>query len=174
MNKAKKVFFLALYYSVASKLPNYSFPGGKLYNWFRVFCMKRFMKVGTDCRIMRNVYVGIGSDVAIGDHCRINESCRLDNVWIGNHVMIARESVVLGKSHAFSDLDVPMEQQGNTICRQGVIEDDVWLGIRAIVLPQTVIKKGCIIAAGAVITGITNEYGIYGGVPAKLIRNRKN
>ena len=62
---------------------------------------------------MRSVYIGSGKNISIGDHCRINENVRLDNVKIGNHVMIARDTVILGKTHVASSIDVPMEQQGN-------------------------------------------------------------
>ena len=55
-----KLVFLVIYYLFASKLPNYSFPGGKFYNWLRVFCLKRIISLGNGCRIMRNVYIGSG------------------------------------------------------------------------------------------------------------------
>ena len=84
--KFRKLVFLIIYYVFASKLPNYSFPGGKFYNWLRVFCLKRIISLGNGCRIMRNVYVGSGRNVVIGNNCRINEYVRLDNVLIGNHV----------------------------------------------------------------------------------------
>lgn len=167
-----KVFFLVLYYLIASKLPNYSFPGGKFYNWMRVYCMKRFMQIGEHNRIMRNVYVGNGKDVVIGNNCRINESVRLDNVRIGDHVMIARESVFLGKTHEASDREIPMERQGNRVMNQTIVDDDVWIGIRTIVLPGLRIAKGGIIGAGSVLTKSTEEYSVYAGVPAKKIKSR--
>ncbi len=122
---------------------------------------------------MRDVYIGNGNNVEIGNHCRINEKVRLDNVKIGNHVMIARESTVLGKMHEFSGVKEPMEQQGSRDIAQTIIENDVWFGLRVITMPGIKIKKGTILAAGAVITKSTEEYGIYGGVPAKKIKSRK-
>ena len=53
------------------------------------------------------------------------------------------------------------------------IEDDVWLGLRVIVLPGVTICKGGIIGAGAVLTKDTEAYGVYVGVPARLIQKRK-
>lgn len=172
MKKIIKIIALLLYYSIAKHLPNYSFPGGKFYNWFRIFCLRRFIKVGHSCRIMRNVYMGNGNNVEIGNNCRINEGIRLDNVKIGDHVMIARESILLGKMHNYKELDVPMEQQGSEESERIIIENDVWLGLRVLVMPGVNIKKGSIIGAGAVLTKDTEENGIYGGVPAKLIRKR--
>lgn len=162
-----------LYYLIASKLPNYSFPGGKLYNWFRVYCLNKITIIGEGCRIMRKVYIGNGKDVVIGKSCRINENVRLDNVLIGNHVMIARDTVFLGKTHGSDDINIPMEQQGNKEMKQTIVEDDVWVGLRVIVMPSLVLKKGCIIGAGAVLTKNTNENGVYGGIPARLIKTRE-
>ncbi len=172
IKKTVKTFFLILYYLIASKLPNYSFPGGKFYNWFRITCMKKIIKIGNNCRIMRDVYVGNGNNIEIGNHCRINEKVRLDNVKIGNHVMIARECIILGKMHEFSGINEPMEQQGSRDAAKTIIEDDVWFGLRVIVMPGIRIRKGTIVGAAAVVTKDTVEYGIYAGVPARLIKKR--
>ena len=172
MKKIVKIFFLIIYYALASKLPNYSYPGGCFYNWVRVFCLKRIIVIGNECRIMRNVYIGNGNEIIIGDNCRINENVRLDNIEMGNHVMVARDSVLLGKSHNYKELEIPMENQGNAVTEKIFINDDVWLGLRSIIMPGIKIEKGTIIGAGAVVTKNTELNGIYGGVPAKLIRHR--
>jgi len=172
LKKIQKIVFLVIYYAVASKLPNYSFPGGRFYNWLRVVSLKNIIKIGADCRIMRDIYIGNGNNVEIGHHCRINEKVRLNNVRIGNHVMIARESIFLGKMHEFGDISVPMEQQGSKETSPIVIEDDVWIGLRVLVMPGLIIRKGSIIAAGAVLTKETQTNGVYAGVPANKIRKR--
>lgn len=164
---------LVIYYALASNLPNISFPLGRFFNAFRIFVLRKIFPVGKSCRIMRNVYIGSGKNIEVGSFCRINEQVRLSNVKIGNHVMVARETIFLGLSHRFDRIDVPMERQGNEVKEQSVIEDDVWIGARAIIMPGVTIKTGCIIASGAVVTKNTEAYGIYGGVPAKFIKSRK-
>ena len=52
------------------------------------------------------------------------------------------------------------------------IEDDVWIGANAIILRGVKIGKGSVIAAGSVVTKDVERYCIYGGVPAKKIRQR--
>ena len=173
IKKVKHKIFLFIYYILASKLPNYAFPGGKFYNKLRMFCLRQFMSVGKECRIMRNVYIGSGKNISIGDHCRINENVRLNNVKIGNHVMIARDTVILGKTHVVSNLNIPMEKQGNLESKTTIIENDVWLGIRSVVLPGLTISKGSIIGAGGVLTKNTVKFSVYGGVPAKFIKKRR-
>ena len=54
-----------------------------------------------------------------------------------------------------------------------IIEDDVWLGAGAKILKGVTLKKGCVCAAGAVVTCDVPEYAIVGGVPAKVIGWRK-
>ena len=170
-----KIFYLFIYYALASRLPNYAIPGGKFYNWFRVFCLKRILdSMGNNCRIMRNVYVGDGDKITIGSNCKINEGVRLCNVIIRDNVMIARNHVFIGAQQKFGRIDIPMVNQGVDWKKPTIINDDVWIGINCIIMPGIIISKGCIIAAGAVITKDTEDYGIYGGNPARLIKNRKN
>ncbi len=164
---------LILYYLFVSRLPNSWWPGGPLYNRLRTACLQGVIRVGKNTKIQRSVYVGNGNHIEIGSNCLINELVRLDNVTIGNNVMIARESIVLGKMHESANPDIPMSQQGVKDVEKTHIEDDVWLGLRVVVMPGVRIRTGCIIAAGGVVTKDTEPYGIYGGVPAKLIKKRK-
>lgn len=53
-----------------------------------------------------------------------------------------------------------------------IIEDDVWIGTRAIVLHGVTIGRGAVVAAGSVVTKSVPPYAIVGGVPARLIRFR--
>lgn len=168
-----RMFWLALYYGFAYHLPGYHMPLiGKLCNSIRISILRHLMPVGKNCRIMKHVYVGNGKNISIGDNCRINDEIRLDNVSIGNHVMIARESIILGKMHGYGSKEIPMEMQHGNYDMKSVIEDDVWFGLRVIMMPGLTVKKGCIVGAAAVLTKDTVEYGIYGGVPAKLIKMR--
>jgi maltose O-acetyltransferase len=65
-----------------------------------------------------------------------------------------------------------MRQQGRADLKSVVIEDDVWIGTRAIILPGVTVHHGSIIAAGAVVTKDVPEYAIVGGNPAKVIKYR--
>jgi maltose O-acetyltransferase len=121
---------------------------------------------------MRNVYVGSGKNIEIGNYTRVNQNVRLCNVKIGNHVMIARDTVFLGKTHDSSRIDIPMEQQGNLKLPQGIVKDDVWIGLRVIIMPGLTIAKGSIIGAAALLTKDTENNTVYGGVPAKKIKVR--
>lgn len=65
-----------------------------------------------------------------------------------------------------------MIKQGSFEEKRVIIGDDCRIGRRAIIMPGVEIAKGCIIGAGAVVTKNTQPYGIYGGVPAKRMKER--
>jgi acetyltransferase-like isoleucine patch superfamily enzyme len=53
-----------------------------------------------------------------------------------------------------------------------VIEDDVWIGSGAVIMPGITIKKGTVVGANAVVTRSTEEYSIVFGVPARKVGSR--
>lgn len=163
---------LFFYYLLISKLPRSHFPLGKLFNDIRIFWVSRILKIGKDCKFQDQIYIGNGKGIEIGNHCQINEHVKLDNVKIGNYVMIARHVTFLGKKHNFNSLNVPMILQGMVESMPTVVEDDVWIGANAIVMPGLTIRKGSIVGAGAVLTKDTQPFSIMCGVPARLLRCR--
>jgi|SRR5690554_1422101 len=163
---------LLIYYLIAQHLPSSFFPLGKIYNSFRIFCLKKILLIGKNTKVQSSVYIGNGQNIRIGDFCQINERVKLDNVYISDYVMIAPGVTVLGKMHEYRNLKVPMINQGQTECKQTIIENNVWIGTNAIIMPGLRIASGSIIGAGAVLTKDTKKDGIYGGIPAKLLKFR--
>lgn len=53
-----------------------------------------------------------------------------------------------------------------------IIDDDVWIGQRALIMSGVHVGQGAIIAAGSVVTKDVPPYAIVGGVPAKVIKYR--
>ena len=169
--------FLMLYYAFASHLPSsYSPFGGRLFNALRVFCCRRIFKFcGKKVNIDRHAYFGNGRYLEIGDYSSIGENSVVPkDTIIGKYVMMAPEVHIVANNHTFNDIEKPMCFQGSI---EGVtptiIDDDCWIGVRVILTPGHHIGKGCILAAGAVVTKDVEPYSIVGGNPAKLIRKRK-
>jgi acetyltransferase-like isoleucine patch superfamily enzyme len=108
--------------------------------------------------------ISIGHDTIIGDHCFLDGRAPLK---IGNHVGIASQVLIYNDEH-----DINSPDYGNSF---GPVEigDYVFIGPRAIILPNIKIDKGAVVAAGAVVTKDIPEFEIWGGVPAKKISDRK-
>lgn len=165
---------LVAYYAFASRLPDLAFPGGRLWNAIRCAVLRRILPaIGTGNEIDGRIYIGDGSDVTVGSRCQINRGCRLNRVQIGDCVMIGPEVIVVGQLHEVSRVDIPMIDQGEVTKAPTVIEDDVWIGARAVVMPGVRIATGAIVGAGAVVTRDVDAYTVVGGVPARRLRERR-
>ena len=164
-----------LFYVFASKLPKSTFPGGNVYKAIRLFFAKRMLnECGKGVSIENQCYIGTGRHIKIGDYSGIGERCYLQGqITIGNYVVMAPEVIVLTSNHKFNDPSKLMRFEGNQDMDPVIIEDDVWIGTRVIILPGIKIGKGSVIGAGSVVTKDVEPYSIVAGNPAKLIRKRK-
>ena len=135
------------------------------------------IRIGNNCILYKHASLFThGGNIEIGNNCTINPYTVIygqGNLKIGNGVRIAALSTIVPSNHVFSDADKPIFQQG--LSMKGItIEDDVWIGSGVRVLDGVVIAKGCVIGAGSVLTKSTEPYGVYVGIPAKLIKFRGN
>lgn len=160
---------------VAKNLPKSTFPGGRIYKAVRYILAKRMLKkCGKKVTIENQCYIGSGKNIELGDYSGIGQRCYLQgSITIGKYVMMAPEVVVLTIDHKFNDISKPMRFQGHKKGKPVIIEDDVWIGHRVIILPGVRIGKGSIIGAGSIVTKDVESFSIVGGNPAKLIRKRK-
>lgn len=91
---------------------------------------------------------------------------------IGDNVIMEPDVVILTLSHKIDRVDIPMGKQGSWSAKV-TIGNDVWIGMRSIIMPGISIGNGVIIDAGAVVTKDVPDYAVVGGVPAKIIRYRR-
>jgi acetyltransferase-like isoleucine patch superfamily enzyme len=113
------------------------------------------LKVGNNVGLGRDCFYGCAGGVIIGDE-----------TIIGNYVSMHSEN------HNTSDLSVPIRLQG--VNHKGIIiGKNCWIGAKVTILDGVVLGDGSIVAAGSVLTsGRYDDNGIYGGVPAKLLKKR--
>lgn len=121
--------------------------------------------LGSGCSLHRSLvmgpygYIGPGAMIPAG-------------VVMGKYVMIGPELLITGDDHRFDAVGEAIIFSGRPPQRECIIEDDVWIGARAIILKGTRIGRGAVIAAGAVVVKDVAPYTIVGGVPARVIGHR--
>jgi maltose O-acetyltransferase len=172
--KLIRIICLFLYYSFAKYLPASRFRLGRWAKPIRgVLCRFIFKKAGKNINVERGAYFGMGDQLQIGDNSGLGVNCQASGpIIIGNDVMIGPDVILLTQNHQFDRLDIPMWKQGYKEPKPIIIHDDVWIGIRAIVLAGVHIGKGAIVAAGAIVTKDVPDYAIVGGSPAYVIKYR--
>lgn len=105
-------------------------------------------------------HVWIGEKVIIGDYCKIQAFTFIpDGITIGNNVFIGPHVVFC------NDKNPPSYGKG---WQETIIKDDVSIGANATILPGLILKKGCMIGAGSVVTKNIGLNEIWWGNPAKV------
>ena len=112
-------------------------------------------------------------DVIIGDHTRIGlHNTIIGPVTIGSHVNLAQGITVTALNHNFNEVDKRIDEQGVST-KPVVIEDDIWIGANAAIMPGVTVGRHSVVAAGAVVTRDVPPYSVVAGVPAKIIKQLK-
>ena len=108
--------------------------------------------------------------LTVGDRSCIatrSEIYNLGPVIIKERVTIAQYAYICNGSHDLSDNKLPL------VVGDVVIDNDVFIGARAIILPGLHLCRYSVVGAGAVLTQNTTDFGIYAGNPARFIKERK-
>jgi len=121
--------------------------------------------------------IEIGNDFYIGKYSIIETNCK-----IGDGVIIANNVGIVGRyDHNYKQIGVPVrlsscirdrEYDWKGLDQWTTIGNDVWIGYGVIILSGVSIGDGAIVAAGSLVTKDIEPYSIYGGVPAKKIKDR--
>jgi acetyltransferase-like isoleucine patch superfamily enzyme len=114
----------------------------------------------------------IGDDVYIGEGAIISAN---KGMVIGSGVIIGPQLMVMGGDHNFRKVGFRIHEcQAGGVNEPIIIEDDVWIGARVLILKGVKISEGAIIGAGSVVTRNVPPYSISAGNPAKKIGMRFN
>ncbi len=158
--------------------------GGKagknlIFGYGSIFLGVRGISLGNNNRYSRftSLVAENNGFIVTGDHISVNSNTVISasdggRVKIGNNVLIAQNVVIRASNHRYSSIDVPIQVQGHTP-GEIVIGDGVWIAANVVVTSNVTIGEHSIIAAGSVVTKDLPSFGIYGGVPAELIKTRK-
>lgn len=137
------------------------------------YLISRCDKVGSDVRLRMPMTIYSPEKLSMGDKVDIGENVVLragGGLSIGNNVLVANGVIIVTDGHS---VNPPRWRCVETA--QIVINDDVWIGSGAIILPGVRVGEGALIAAGSVVSRDVPAFTMVAGVPAsvkKLIKNK--
>lgn len=169
-----RTVLLLIYYAILKQLPMHPFPGGRVFNRLRYLAISRILaECGADVMVKSGCYFGDGRRLRIGEGSQLGQNARLNGtITIGRNVLMGQDVVMMATSHEHGALDRPIILQGEAEEEPIIIEDGVWVGTRAIILPGVNVGHDSIVGAGAVVTKSCPPYSILGGVPARVLKSR--
>lgn len=125
----------------------------------RKLFLKMFgMKIGKGSRIGICTKIDEPKKIVIGNRTVINEWCHLDGrggIRIGDDVSISNYSIIITASHKKSDANFEYYEDGV------IIENNVWIGTRAMVLNGSHMKEKSVLSAGSTFKGVAEENKVY-------------
>ena len=109
----------------------------------------------------------------VGNNCHFNgiHVSGIGNVSIGNNFHSGKECIIMTSYHNY-DFGTKIPYDEGYISEDVIIEDNVWIGIRVIILAGVIIGEGSIIQAGSVVVKDIPKYSIAGGHPAQVFKQR--
>jgi putative colanic acid biosynthesis acetyltransferase WcaF len=140
------------------------------FNGFKTALLRAFgAKVGKGVTIKPGVNVKYAWHLTIGHHTWIGENVWIDSlvpVIIGNNVCISQGAVLLTGNHNYKKTAFDL------VTKSVVLEDGVWIGAGAMVMPGVTAASHAVLTGGSVATKNLAAYTIYQGNPAVNIRQR--
>lgn len=134
---------------------------------------KQLITAGENLYFEPPFYCAYGYNITVGKNFFCNHNCVfLDagKITIGDYVMLGPNVQLATACHPLNHED---RRKGLEFSKPIVLEDDVWIGAGAIILPGVTIGKGAVIGAGSVVTKDVPPFTVYGGNPAKYIKDCK-
>ena len=109
----------------------------------------------------------------IGNNVGISEFCYFairGNIFIGDNVIFGPGVKIFTENHSFNIANGNFRLQ-DEIRNDVVIGNNVWIGANVVLLPGVIIEDNVVIAAGSVVSKNVPSGSLYGGIPAKLLKN---
>lgn len=135
------------------------------------YILHSFGKHGKNCHIEGSGEF-TASNIYMSDNCFIGCGCiflsAIAKIYIGNNVMFGPHVIVVTGNHRtdiIGKLMIDVHDKRATDDEDVLIEDDVWIGMGAMILKGVTIGRGSIVGAGAIVTHSLPPYSIYTGVP---------
>jgi len=134
------------------------------------------LKIHSSSKLGRGVFIQDYGKFRVGYKSIVNNHVYFDSsygITIGNGCDIGFKSCLITSTHKLeSDFenDRPIDENR---CGPIIIEDFVWIGANATILPGVTVKRGSVVAACALVTKDVEENCVVAGVPAKKVKSLK-
>lgn len=150
--------------------------------------IKYFVGHGVRFYVAKNSIIDLGDKTWIGEHSYFSASggdltLGYNNFFNSNAFVVSKESISIGDNNLFGpnivivDHDHCFEDSEQLICKQGftsapiTIGSNIWLGANVVVCKGVTICDRTVVAANSVVTKPITEPGVYGGLPARKLKD---
>jgi maltose O-acetyltransferase len=133
-----------------------------------------FKHLGGFAWVQHGVTIVHADRLSVGRHFGCNTGTYINAIGgltMGDYVLLGSNVTISSGRHTIDGIQPPVFARP-TDPAPIVIEDDVWIGAGAVILPGLTLRTGSVIGANAVVTRDTDAYGVYVGAPARKIRAR--
>jgi acetyltransferase-like isoleucine patch superfamily enzyme len=130
---------------------------------------KQLKSCGKNCNFYYPFHIELPSELSVGSGVSIGTYVHMwchGGISIGDRVLIGSHAAITSVTHDYERADLPPTN------KPVVIEDDVWIGTHAVIMPGVTIGKGAIVGANSVVTRDVEPYAIVIGSPARHYKYR--
>lgn len=127
-------------------------------------------RIGRGVVIKPRVNVKYPWNLRIGDHAWIGEGAWIDSlakVTIGESACLSQGCTIETGNHDWS------RPSFDLVVKEVVVEDGAWAAVKSLLLPGSRLASHAILGAGSVLSGETEPYAVYSGVPARKVKERR-
>jgi len=125
--------------------------------------------IGRGVVIKNRVNIKYPWNLTVGDDSWIGEGAWIDSlakVSIGSNACLSQGCMIETGNHDWS------KPTFDLMVRDVVVEDGAWAAVKSLLLPGSRLATHAVLGAGSVLSGETEPYGIYLGVPARKVGER--
>jgi putative colanic acid biosynthesis acetyltransferase WcaF len=126
-------------------------------------------RVGARVVLKPRIHVKYPWNLTIGDGTWVGEDVWIDSlakVTIGADCCLSQGVMIETGNHDWS------RPSFDLVLKEVVVEDGAWAAVRSLLVPGARLASHAILGAGSVLSGDTEPYGVYVGVPARKVKER--